>query len=105
MTEIRDWVLEPRAHPDDPLWQDRHIWPKVIVLAPSPAFARLVAEQWALRRYIHGPGNESPSPIAGFRDEKLYTVRPLRSDEHDSLSADAPGVTVLGDRRMRAGPI
>ena len=78
------WVLEPRAHPDDPIWQDRKIWRKVVVAARNPAFARLVAEYWALGDGVAGPGNESPSPIAGFRDEKLYMVRNLRPDENEA---------------------
>jgi hypothetical protein len=79
--EVRMWVLEPRTHPDDPGWQDRRIWSRVLVAARSPAFARLVAEEWALDDDVRTPGNESPSRIAGFRDEKLYSIRPARMDE------------------------
>jgi hypothetical protein len=74
------WVLEPHAQPDDPLWQDRPIWSKVIVVAESPAFARLAAAHWAARD-VAGPGNESPSPVIGFEDERLYAVRKLRPGE------------------------
>jgi hypothetical protein len=75
------WVLEPRTGDDDPRWQDRKIWRKVIVNAHSPAAARLAAEHWALPGHLPGPGNESSAAIAGFRDELLYTVRPAEADE------------------------
>lgn len=81
MTELALWVLEPIAHADDPTWQGRRIWARVIVAAESPAFARLAAEDWALDDGVKQPGNESPSRIAGFRDEKLYSVAAVPRNE------------------------
>lgn len=88
------WLIEPNANPVDSRWQDRTIWQKVVVAAPNETFARLAAEQWALNNLAaesggqenadgvippHVPqiGNESPSPVAGFTDVKLYRVTPL----------------------------
>lgn len=81
MEDVALWVLEPIAHPGDPIWQDRRIWSKVVVSARSAAFARLAAENWAQSENTGGPGNESASRIAGFRDERIYSVRTARRDE------------------------
>ncbi len=72
------WLLEPSASPKDSRWQDRPIWRWVVVAAPTAALARLVAEKWALPRMAPQIGNESASPRAGFLDEKLYFVRPVK---------------------------
>lgn len=72
------WLLEPAASPKDSRWQDRPIWRWVVVAAPSASLARLVAERWALPRVAPQIGNESDSPRAGFLDEKLYYVRPVK---------------------------
>lgn len=72
------WLLEPAASIADSRWQDRPIWRWVVVAAPSAAFARQIAENWALPRVVPQIGNESGSPRAGFLDEKLYHVRPVR---------------------------
>lgn len=90
--QVRVWVLEPRAHAEDPGWQDRRIWRKVLVAARSAAFARLAAEDWATNDDVRAPGNESPSRIAGFRDEKLYSVRPARLDELKETALHEGGV-------------
>lgn len=74
------WLIEPVASPDDSRWQDRPIWRRVLVMADSPAFARLTAEAWALPRVPPQIGNESDSPRAGFLDEKLYLVRQVPSE-------------------------
>lgn len=72
------WLFEPAASPKDSRWQDRPIWRWVVVAAPNAALARLVAEKWALPRVVPQIGNESDSPRAGFLDEKLYHVRPVK---------------------------
>ncbi len=86
--ELGLWVLEPRTGDDDPRWQDRRIWRKVIVNARSAAAARLAAERWALPAHLSGPGNESAAAIAGFRDELLYTVR--LADEGELVPLECP---------------
>jgi hypothetical protein len=72
------WLFEPAASPMDSRWQDRPIWRWVVVAAPTAAIARYTAEKWALPRVVPKIGNESDSPRAGFLDEKLYHVRPVR---------------------------
>ena len=39
-SDVHFWVLEPRTFPEDPTWQDRKIWQRVLVAAPSAAMAR-----------------------------------------------------------------
>lgn len=91
------WLIEPVASPADPRWQDRAIWRRVIVTAPSASFARLTAERWALPPLLPQIGNESAGPQAGFLDEKLYHVRqmpgscpraPRRSDHRQVVEAE-----------------
>jgi hypothetical protein len=71
------WLIEPAAAPNDSRWQDRPVWRWVVVAAPSAAFARRIAENWALPSMPPQIGNESDNPRAGFLDEKLYHVRPV----------------------------
>jgi hypothetical protein len=91
------WVLEPAVAPADPRWQDRVIWRKVVVAAPRPAAARHAAEQWALAGRLDGPGNESSAAIAGFRDELLFSVRPLRPEDGIRETSAAEGQVVFTD--------
>jgi len=93
------WLIEPVASPRDPWWQDRRIWAEVLVAAPSPAIARLVAEHWALRGEIAQVGNETPTPRGGFLDEKLYAVRPAPSD---AARPAASGKTAAGKTEVIA---
>lgn len=71
------WLIEPAAAPTDSRWQDRPIWRWLVVAAPSAAFARRIAENWALPSVPPQIGNESDCPRAGFLDEKLYHARPV----------------------------
>ena len=89
------WLIEPVADPADSCWQDRKIWKTVIVRAASPAFARLAAEDWALAGKQPHIGNESPSPVAGFSDVKLYAVRPLPSEMTRTLEDQGSASGVL----------
>jgi hypothetical protein len=90
------WALEPCAHPDDPRWQDRTIWKRLIIAAASPAFARLAAETWAKTGRSVGPGNESLSAVAGFSDELLYTVKRIEWQEMENIR-HSPGVVLAAE--------
>lgn len=92
------WLIEPVASPTDSRWQDRPIWCRVVVAAPSAAFARLVAEEWATPRSRPQVGNESPSLCAGFADEKLYRVRHASPDfDPGQPSPTWPGRVIEAD--------
>jgi hypothetical protein len=92
------WKLTPAAAPDDPRWQDRTIWSEVIVDAPTSAFARLYAAEWALQDMDGQVGNESPSPNSGFEDEKLYWARRVPGEKARELRAGSQD----GARILRA---
>ena len=94
------WVIEPAADPSDDYWQDRQIWARVVVSAPSPTLARLAAEQWALRKPVLHVGNETPSPRAGLTDAKLYHVRPASP----SLAEEFRG-SIVDNAVLRAEPL
>jgi hypothetical protein len=87
------WKLTPAAAPDDPRWQDRTIWSEVIVDAPTAAFARLYAAEWALQDMDGQVGNETPSPNSGFEDEKLYWARRVADEEARHLSLTGGGTS------------
>jgi len=91
----RLYIFEPDAAIEDPRWQGRLIWQRIVVRESNPAFARLAAEKHALAAIepTHGPGNESPSPVAGPSDVKLYKVR----ESPDDNSSQKMGV-ILAER-------
>lgn len=98
------WLIEPSAAPDDTRWQDRAIWARVLVAAPSPSFARLVAEEWARPDPAPQIGNESRVLQVGFTDEKLYRVRRAPDAQAVGLPAsDWPG-RVLDAELLRGSP-
>ena len=105
MSVVREselWLLEPSVPPGDPRWQDRTVWRRVVVAAPSAAFARLAAEEWAKADQATGTGggvgNESPSALAGFGDEKLYRVRRLPwTGEEAAPTAEGIGHVVAAE--------
>jgi hypothetical protein len=82
---LRLYTFEPDAGLNDPRWQGRLIWQRIVVRERSEAFARLAAERYALTATgkSHGPGNESPSPIAGPSDVKLYKVHESPAEDND----------------------
>ena len=61
--------------------------------APTAAFARLYAAEWALQNMDGQVGNESPSPNSGFEDEKLYWARRVAEEEGRHLSPTADGTS------------
>ena len=71
------WSIEASAVAEDSRWLDFPIWAEVLVRAPSPAQARLVAAAMEAQE-IGDPttvGNETLPFRSGFQDEKLYRVR------------------------------
>lgn len=51
------------------------MWDEVLVRAPTPAFARIIAGTLDVDADALGVGNETLGPKSGFIDEKLYRVR------------------------------
>lgn len=74
------WVIEPVAVADDPAWQGRHIWKKILVREESEPFARLAAEKWVIE---HASGLLSEDARTGLTDVKLYKTEhlPVKADE------------------------
>lgn len=89
---MRLWTIEPVASPDDPRWQERTIWRRVVVRAESAAAARVMAAQLERTEDEPSDGNGSASFRSGFEDEKLYWVKPagdapvVPSDDGESPS-------------------
>lgn len=90
------WVIEPIARPEDPIWQDREQWSRVVVRAPTPAQARIVAE--ALDRPTHETrvGFQYPGRASGFTNEKIYRVH---SYKDKSLTAAGPSAVLVEVKR------
>jgi hypothetical protein len=76
------WVLEPVADSDDPRWQDRLQFRRVVVRAATPAFARLVAAPLDTPERPLQFGQQNAHLGSGFKDEKLYRVVPYRGDSY-----------------------
>src|SRR5512134_1877730 len=95
------WLIEPGAHPDDQMWQDRRIWAEIVVAAQSPAFARLAAEHQALSPHWTHVGNGSDSRRSGLNDEQLYHVRALPAERRAAFSAEPGDGEVLLMRELR----
>lgn len=87
------WSIEPAAVAEDSRWLDFPIWAEVLVRAPSPAQARLVAA--AMEAELIGDpttvGNETLSFRSGFQDEKLYRVREVHLMD---MPEDGPAAVV-----------
>ncbi len=83
------WTLERVADPDDPRWQDRLQFQRVIVRAASPAFARLVASTLDTPDRALQFGQQNPHLGSGFKDEKLYRVTPYRGDAYSAAGPEA----------------
>lgn len=102
---MRLWLIEPVAQPGDTRWQDRPIWRSVLVAAPSPIFARLAAERWALPNPRPQLGNEATYPYFGFTDEKLYRVRPAPPElDPEPAPASWPGRVIEAEILREAPP-
>lgn len=82
------WMLEPVADPDDPRWQDRLQFQRVIVRAQSPAFARFVATNLDTPKRPLQYGQQNAHLGSGFRDEKLYRVAPYHGDAYPEEGPD-----------------
>lgn len=76
------WVLEPVANSDDPRWQDRLQFRRVVVRAATPAFARLLAAPLDTPERPLQFGQQNAQLGSGFKDEKLYRVVPYRGDAY-----------------------
>ncbi len=94
------WLIEPAAAEDDPAWQGRAQFDRVVVRAANPAFARLAARTLDTPEHALESGDEHPRLGSGFASEKLYRVVPFRSDAH---SEDGPD-EILSQKRRGAPP-
>jgi hypothetical protein len=83
------WVLEPVADSDDPRWQDRPQFRRVVVRAATPAFARLLAAPLDTPDRPLQFGQQNAQLGSGFKDEKLYRVVPYRGDAYAAEGPDA----------------
>ena len=74
------WVIEPTAPAEDPAWQGRYIWKKIMVREESEPFARLAAEKWVIE---HASGKLPEDSRTGLTDVKLYktTHLPVKAQE------------------------
>lgn len=90
------WVIEPVARPEDPIWQDRQQWSRVVVRAPTAALARVVAEPLDRPNYEARPGFQYPGRASGFLNEKIYRVRPCNDN---TLEPDGPPAVLLEVKR------
>src|SRR3546814_5224646 len=90
------WAIEAIAVSEDSRWQDFPIWAEVVVRAPTPAQARLVAAAMEGGQ-IADPttvGNETLAFRSGFQDEKLYQVRQVHLT---GTSDDGPDAVLRSD--------
>ncbi len=95
------WEIEPVADWDDPTWQSRPQWQRVIVRADTPAFARAVARILDTPQFSPEHGDEHPQLGSGFANEKLYRVKPLADA---GASAEAGPDEILSQTRRLAPP-
>ena len=92
---MRLWTIEPVASAEDPRWQERTIWRRVVVRAESAAAARVMAAELERSEGEPSDGNGSASFRSGFEDEKLYWVKP--TGEAPAVPEDdgeSPGIVV-----------
>jgi hypothetical protein len=82
-------MLEPVADSDDPRWQDRLQFRRVVVRAATPASARLLAAPLDTPDRALQFGQQNAQLGSGFKDEKLYRVVPYRGDAHAAEGPDA----------------
>lgn len=101
---MRLWTIEPAASVDDPRWQERPIWRRVVVRADSAATARVVAAELERREGMPSDGNGSASFRSGFEDEKLYWVKPAAAGpETDANDGEGPGIVAAEPSDSAAG--
>lgn len=97
------WIIEPVRAADDPAWQGRPQWERVLVRAHTAAEARLAAERLeteaehaAEAAGAGTPPAEQPGGRAsGFSNETLYHVRPVEADGAEPMAATVPEGAIL----------
>lgn len=99
------WVLESVADPDDPRWQDRLQFRRVVVRAATPAFARFVARTLDTPERPLQFGQQDAHLGSGFKDEKLYWVVSYHGNAYaaegpdtvlEAVPATLPGAPAAG---------
>lgn len=76
------WIFGPAAAPDDPRWQGRKQYDRVVVRAGTAGLACVVAETLDTPDKALEFGQQDPHLGSGFRDEKLYHVARYRGEEY-----------------------
>lgn len=86
------WELTPVARSDDPNWQGRRQYARVLVRAATAAEARVVASSLDTPDTSPEAGDQHPRLKSGLSDEKLYAATPVDADATD---ADADGADAV----------
>ena len=91
------WLIEPVARPEDPIWQDREQYARVVARASTPALARIMAERLDRPGSDARTGFQYPGRASGFTNEKLYRVR---SYDDGAMVSDGPAGVLEEVRRL-----
>lgn len=84
---MRLWELTPVARPDDPTWQGRPQFDRVLVRAETAAEARVVASGLDTPESAPEFGDQHPRLKSGLMTEKLYAAQVARDD---GFNVDGP---------------
>lgn len=91
------WEMTPVARPDDPSWQGRRQFARVLVRAASPAEARVVASRLDTPDEAHEFGDQHPRYRSGLMDAALYVAHAAPGDA--GFEADGPAEVLEAEPR------
>ena len=90
------WEMTPVARPDDPSWQGRRQFARVLVRAGSPAEARVVASHLDTPDEAHEFGDQHPRYRSGLMDPALYVAHAATDA---GFEADGPAEVLEAEPR------